>query len=147
MHFSKSALVVFGRGGKRFNTFYTIQNTQTQIACSFAKHATAVVSTLSIGRDVRTIIFFFTFRPGKKVTDVKKGSLQQVIDLGKVELAQKVATLQLQMAQKDDMNEKLKMTVTELQAEHAKSKAEYESTVTRHQKFIDKVDVRTHCFL
>lgn len=81
----------------------------------------------------------FAFRPGKQVADEKKGNLQQVIELGKAELAQKVATLQLQLAEKEDMTEKLKMTVTELQAEHAKSKAEYESTVTRHQKFIDKV--------
>lgn len=59
-----------------------------------------------------------------------------------------MATLQLQLAEKEDMTEKLKMTVTELQAEHAKSKAEYESTVTRHQKFIDKVnDVQEDFFV
>lgn len=79
------------------------------------------------------------FRPGKQATGVQKGTLQKVIELGKVELAQKVATLQLQLAESEDVTEKLKTTVTELQAEHAKSKSEYESTVTRHQKFIDKV--------
>lgn len=73
------------------------------------------------------------------MTDVKKGNLQQVMELGKTELAQKVASLQMQLAEKEDVTKKLKITVTELQAEHAKSKAEYESTVTRHQKFIDKV--------
>lgn len=71
--------------------------------------------------------------------EIKKGKLQQVMELGKAELAQKVATLQLKLAEKEDISEKLKITITELQAEHAKSKAEYESTVTRHQKFIDKV--------
>jgi len=82
----------------------------------------------------------FEFRPEKKVSDVKKGNLQRVMELGKAELAQKVATLQLQLAEKDDVTEKLKTTIAELQTEHAKSKAEYESTVTRHQKFIDKVN-------
>jgi peptidoglycan hydrolase CwlO-like protein len=80
------------------------------------------------------------FRPEKIMIDVKKGNLQQVIELGKTELAQKVASLQMQLAEKEDVTEKLKTTVSELQAEHAKSKAEYESTVTRHQKFIDKVN-------
>lgn len=80
------------------------------------------------------------FRPDKKVSGTKKGNLQQVIELGKAELAQKVATLQLQLAEKEDVTEKLKTTIAELQTEHAKSKAEYESTVTRHQKFIDKVN-------
>lgn len=82
------------------------------------------------------------YRPGKKVTDVKKGKLQQVIELGKAELAQEVAMLQLQIAEKEDVTSKLKMTITELQAEHAKNKAEYESTVMRHQKFIDKVNLK-----
>ncbi|XP_025422151.1 centrosomal protein of 131 kDa-like isoform X2 [Sipha flava] len=77
--------------------------------------------------------------PEKIMIDVKKGNLQQVIELGKTELAQKVASLQMQLAEKEDVTEKLKTTVSELQAEHAKSKAEYESTVTRHQKFIDKL--------
>jgi len=80
------------------------------------------------------------FRPGKKVVDVKKGNLQQVMDLDKAELAQKVAMLQIQLSEKEDITEKLKTTISELQAEHAKTKSEYESTVTRHQKFIDKVN-------
>ncbi|XP_050544451.1 centrosomal protein of 131 kDa isoform X2 [Daktulosphaira vitifoliae] len=74
-----------------------------------------------------------------KSTEVKKGSLQHLMELGKPELAQKVACLQLFLSEKDDLVEKLKITISELQAEHAKSKAEYESTVMRHQKFIDKV--------
>lgn len=73
--------------------------------------------------------------------DVKKGHLQQVLELSKVELAQKVATLQLQLSEKEDITEKLKITIAELQAEHAKSKTEYESTVMRHQTFIDKVNI------
>lgn len=72
--------------------------------------------------------------------DVKKGNLQQVMDLDKAELAQKVAMLQIQLSEKEDITEKLKTTISELQAEHAKTKSEYESTVTRHQKFIDKVN-------
>lgn len=73
--------------------------------------------------------------------DAKKGHLQQVLELSKAELAQKVATLQLQLSEKEDITEKLKITITELQAEHAKSKTEYESTVMRHQTFIDKVNM------
>lgn len=61
------------------------------------------------------------------------------MELGKAELAQQVALLQLQLSEKVDVTEKLNITITELQAEHAKSKAEYESTVKRHQTFIDKV--------
>lgn len=80
-----------------------------------------------------------SYRPGKDVTDTKKGNLRRNIELGKAELAQKVATLQLQLAEKEDVTEKLKITIAELQAEHARSKAEYKSTVTRHQEFIDKV--------
>lgn len=70
----------------------------------------------------------------------KKRSFHQVMDLGKAELAQKVAMLQIQLSEKEDVSEKLKITISELQAEHAKTKSEYESTVTRHQKFIDKVN-------
>ncbi|VVC30067.1 Hypothetical protein CINCED_3A008063 [Cinara cedri] len=77
--------------------------------------------------------------PEKIVTEVKKGNLQKVMELGKAELAQQVAMLQLKLSEKEDVTEKLKITITELQAEHAKSKAEYESTVMRHQKFIDKL--------
>ncbi|XP_029347159.1 centrosomal protein of 131 kDa-like isoform X2 [Acyrthosiphon pisum] len=77
--------------------------------------------------------------PGKKVVDVKKGNFQQVMDLDKAELAQKVAMLQIQLSEKEDITEKLKTTISELQAEHAKTKSEYESTVTRHQQFIDKL--------
>ena len=55
-------------------------------------------------------------------------------------MAQKVAMLQIQLSEKEDITEKLKTTISELQAEHAKTKSEYESTVTRHQKFIDKVN-------
>lgn len=80
-------------------------------------------------------------RPGKPSKDVKKGNLQQVIELNKAELAQKVATLQLQLTEKEDVIESLKITVAKLQAEHAKSKSEYESTVLRHQQFIDKVNI------
>jgi len=84
-------------------------------------------------------------RPGNIVTDTKKGNLRQNIELSRAELAQKVANLQLQLAEKEDVTEKLKITVSELKAEHAKSKAEYESTVTRHQKFIDKVYISLLC--
>ncbi|XP_026805117.1 centrosomal protein of 131 kDa isoform X2 [Rhopalosiphum maidis] len=77
--------------------------------------------------------------PGKRVIDVKKGNLQQVMDLDKAELAQKVAMLQIQLSEKEDITEKLKINIAELQAEHAKTKSEYESTVMRHQKFIDKL--------
>lgn len=71
--------------------------------------------------------------------DVKKGNLQKVMELGKAELAQQVAMLQLQLSEKVDVIKKLNITITELQSEHSKSKAEYESTVMRHQTFIDKV--------
>lgn len=84
------------------------------------------------------------YRPGANATDVKKGKLQQVIELGKAELAQEVAMLQLQLAEKVDVTTKLKMTIAELQAEHAKNKAEYESTVMRHQQFIDKVNIQLY---
>ncbi|XP_050420916.1 centrosomal protein of 131 kDa [Adelges cooleyi] len=77
--------------------------------------------------------------PEKKLTGCKKGTLQQFMELGKAELAQKVASLHLKLTEKEDVIEKLKITMTELQAEHARSKADYESTVTRHQKFIDKL--------
>ncbi|XP_025200399.1 centrosomal protein of 131 kDa-like isoform X2 [Melanaphis sacchari] len=77
--------------------------------------------------------------PGKRIVDVKKGNLQQVMDLDKAELAQKVAMLKIQLSEKEDITEKLKTNISELQAEHAKTKSEYESTVMRHQKFIDKL--------
>lgn len=92
-------------------------------------------------------IYCLVFRPRKNVMDVKKGKLQQVIELSKAELAQNVAMLQLQLAEKEDVIEKLKMTIGELQAEHAKNKAEYESTVVRHQQFIDKVSFKILCNL
>lgn len=82
----------------------------------------------------------FVYRPGERVIDAKKGNLQQVMDLDKAELAQKVAMLQIQLSEKEDITEKLKINISELQAEHAKTKSEYESTVMRHQKFIDKVN-------
>lgn len=82
----------------------------------------------------------FVYRPDERVIDVKKGNLQQVMDLDKAELAQKVAMLQIQLSEKEDITEKLKINISELQAEHAKTKSEYESTVMRHQQFIDKVN-------
>lgn len=55
--------------------------------------------------------------------------------------------LQLQLAEKVDVTTKLKMTIAELQAEHAKNKAEYESTVMRHQQFIDKVNIQLYEYI